>query len=142
MQRRILKRQIANEFLLAPLSKVLLIDDDKADLEYHRQLLEGQGHEVRASSSYLEGAGLAATEDFDFVVAAQGSVGFEGKIILQRLAERERPAPALVLTRSAEMSCYLEAMQLGAIDYLEKPIHPTEMRRILRTHLQPSLASR
>jgi DNA-binding NtrC family response regulator len=34
------------------------------------------------------------------------------------------------------MSCYLEAMQMGAADYLEKPVPPGDLLRFIRTHLQ------
>jgi DNA-binding response OmpR family regulator len=45
--------------------------------------------------------------------------------------------PVVVLTRCLEMSCYLEAMQLGAVDYLEKPLPPAEFERLVTAHCQP-----
>jgi len=42
----------------------------------------------------------------------------------------------LVVTRCMDMACYLEAMQLGAIDYLEKPIPPADLLRFVRGHVQ------
>jgi len=42
----------------------------------------------------------------------------------------------LVLTRCLEMKCYLEAMQLGAADYLEKPLTPMEFERVVKAHCQ------
>ena len=141
MRQRILKRQLADEFLLAPLSKVLLVDDDDADLQYHSQILEGQGHKVSACGSYPLGADLAERGDFDIIMVGQGSPAFEGRLIIERLRAQNLATPVLVLARCKEMRCYLEAMQLGAADYVEKPVHPAEMRRILRLHLQPSFAS-
>jgi DNA-binding NtrC family response regulator len=43
----------------------------------------------------------------------------------------------VVLTRCLEMNCYLEAMQLGAVDYLEKPLAPAEFEHLVTTHCQP-----
>jgi DNA-binding NtrC family response regulator len=34
------------------------------------------------------------------------------------------------------MPCYLEAMQMGAIDYLEKPVPPADLLRFVRAHVQ------
>jgi FixJ family two-component response regulator len=39
--------------------------------------------------------------------------------------EQDRETPVLVLTRSIDMPCYLESMQLGARDYVEKPLLPS-----------------
>jgi DNA-binding response OmpR family regulator len=33
------------------------------------------------------------------------------------------------------MSCYTDAMQIGAVDYLEEPVSPPELARVVRTHL-------
>ena len=34
------------------------------------------------------------------------------------------------------MSCYLEALQLGAVDYVEKPLRPDEVARLVETHVR------
>jgi DNA-binding NtrC family response regulator len=50
---------------------------------------------------------------------------------------RNRRTPVVVLTRCLEMNCYLEAMQLGAADYLEKPVAPAEFERLVTTYFEP-----
>lgn len=141
MRQRLMKHQAAGQFLLAPLSKILLVDDDTRDLEYHRQVLEGQGHIVLACSNYADGAYHAETGSFDLAVVSQGSPAFEGRVVLERLQQSGRRTPVLVLARHKETRCYLDAMELGAVEYLEKPVPPPEMKRILLIHLQPSLVS-
>ena len=42
--------------------------------------------------------------------------------------------PVVVLTRFLELRCHLDAMQLGAADYLEKPLPPGELDRVITTH--------
>jgi FixJ family two-component response regulator len=49
--------------------------------------------------------------------------------------QMDRHRPVLVLTRCIDMHCYLEAMQMGAIDYLEKPVPPTDLVRFVRAHV-------
>ena len=56
---------------------------------------------------------------------------------MQRAIEIERRLPVLVLTDSLDMGCYLEAMQLGAADYMEKPVLPSEIARLIETHVRP-----
>jgi DNA-binding NtrC family response regulator len=117
--------------------KILLVDEDPRDLQYYTAILQGQGHEVRVASSYAEGWLALEKEHFDLVILSQGSREFEGLIVLQHAIEIERHLPVLVLTDCLDMGCYLEAMQSGAADYLEKPVLPAELVRLVETHIKP-----
>ena len=66
----------------------------------------------------------------------QGSPAFEAHHLVELILARDRHTPVVVLTRCLEMKCYLDAMQLGAADYLEKPLTPTEFERLVKTHCQ------
>jgi len=46
---------------------------------------------------------------------------FEGRLLVERAIEIDRNLPVVVLTECLDMGYYLEAMQLGAADYVEKP---------------------
>jgi FixJ family two-component response regulator len=50
---------------------------------------------------------------------------------------RDRRTPVVVLTRCLEMNCWLEAMQLGAADSLEKLLAPAEVEDMVTTYGQP-----
>ncbi len=115
--------------------RVLLVDDDLEDLRRYSEALRHQGYEVRFSDSYREAEACLEQQTFDLVIVAQGSSTFEGQSVLARAIERDRHAPVLVLTRSVEMPCYLEAMQLGARDYLEKPSLPSEIGKLAERFL-------
>jgi FixJ family two-component response regulator len=56
--------------------------------------------------------------------------------VVERALSLDQRRPVVVLSRCLDMNCYLEAMQLGAVDYLEKPVSPAEMLRVVRTHLR------
>ena len=66
---------------------------------------------------------------------SQGTSNFEGRGVLARAIEQDRHTPVLVLTRSIDMPCYLEAMQLGARDYVEKPLPPSEIGGLVARYL-------
>ena len=87
-----------------------------------------------ASGSVELGREWVEKVHFDFVIVSQGTSAFEGRTLLDRATAQNRHRPTLVVTRCYDMHCYLEAMQLGAIDYLEKPIHPTDLVQIVRAH--------
>jgi two-component system phosphoglycerate transport system response regulator PgtA len=118
------------------IGKVLLVDEDASDLRILRLILEGQGYEVLTCTSYDAGVRCLETEPCAFVVVSQGTQAFEGRRVLDRATQLDRHRPVLVVTRCIHMPCYLEAMQMGAIDYLEKPIPPADLLRFVRGHLQ------
>lgn len=122
--------------------RVLMVIDDPAGLEHHSELLRLLGYEVLACDSYGEGLAMLQNEAFDLVTVGQGSRFFEGKDVVMRALELDRSIPVLVLARNSDMENYLEAMQLGAVDYLEMPVPPEEFLRVLRTHLLYSLSQR
>jgi len=117
-------------------AKVLLVDEDCEDLEYNCLILEQQGCEVRTCRSFVEGIRCLDGEPFDFIVVCQGGRRFEGRSVLERAIEIDRHRPVVVLTRWHDMACYLEAMQLGAVDYFEKPVSPLDVARVIETHLR------
>jgi DNA-binding response OmpR family regulator len=117
-------------------TRILLVDEEARDLKLYRLVLEGQGFEVRACSSYESGVRSLNAEPFDFVLVSQGSLAFEGRVVLDRAVELDRHRAVLVVTRCIEMGCYLEAMQMGAVDYLEKPLAPKELLRLVQAHVQ------
>ena len=116
--------------------RVLLVDEEASDLRILRLILEGQGFEVCTCTTFEAGIKCLETRPFDFVVVSQGSQAFEGRRVLERATQLNRRQPVLVLTRCIDMPSYLEAMQLGAIDYLEKPVPPADLLRFVRAHTQ------
>ena len=116
-------------------AKILLVDEDKGDLAYYQLILQQMGCRVRACRTYDEALSALTSERFDLVVVDQGGPDFEGKTILQRAIQIDRHLPVLILTRCLDMGCYLEAMQSGAVDYLEEPVKVSDLIYTLETHL-------
>jgi DNA-binding NtrC family response regulator len=115
--------------------RVLLVCDGLWDLPFYGGILSALGYEFVMCSSYEEGARRVETEDFDFAIVNQGSTSFEGRCVLERVAEVHRNIPIIVVTRCLDTHCYLEAMDLGAVDYLERPA-PDDLGWVLETRLR------
>jgi DNA-binding NtrC family response regulator len=113
----------------------LVVDEDPADLVYYRTVLQRAGCEVVTCGSYKEALDCLGSENFDLVVVSQGSSNFEGRRVLERALALDRDRQVLVVAHSLNMSCYLDAMQLGARDYLEEPVPEHEMIRAAETCL-------
>lgn len=120
---------------LIPRRRILLVDGESGDREHYGHGLREEGFAIRLCSSYEEGARCLEHENFDFVIVDQGSPAFEGRIVLESSTARDRSVPVLVITRYHDICCYVEAMQLGAVDYLEKPIPLSDLLWAIETHL-------
>ena len=113
---------------------VLLVDEDLEYLESMRGIIHGSGHSVNACNSYTEGIRQLESEAFDIVVVGQGSRNFEGRCVLECATAFDRQLPVVVVARNVEMGCYLEAMQLGAVDYISPGLSGSEIIRAVQTH--------
>ncbi len=121
-------------------SRILIVDDNLEDLRWCSAILEHEGYEVDACNSYVEGAARASTGRYDFVLVDQGGPNFAGQEVVKQATEMNRHTPVLVVTRCLEMSAYLEAMQLGALDYLEMPVPAPFLLREIESHVHPVAA--
>ncbi len=140
MSARISSQRSAERPRLIP-RKVLFVDEDSKDLRYCAGILQQRGYDIRTCASYADGVCCLECESFDFIVLSQGSPEFEGRSVLERAMEIDRRMPILVVTRCHDMKCYLEAMQLGALDYVEKPLVPSVIAQLVETHLRPRAAA-
>ena len=115
--------------------RVLLVCDDLREFSPYGGVLSALGYDFVMCSSYEEGARRVEMEDFDFAIVDQGSASFEGRCVLERAAEMHRNIPIVVVARCLDIHCYLEAMELGAVDYLERP-EPDDIVWVLETQLR------
>jgi DNA-binding NtrC family response regulator len=121
--------------------KVLVVHEDRANLAYYRTVLQRAGWLVVDCPSYREAMRCLGSGGFDLVVLNQGSRAFEGRPVLERAVEVNRKRPVLVVTRSLDMGCYLDAMHLGATDYLEEPVSEMEMARVAENYFHARSAA-
>jgi two-component system C4-dicarboxylate transport response regulator DctD len=121
-----------------PARKVLVVDENPHDLLACVDTLTRNGYRVSACSSFTEGA-RQLEAGFDLIILSQGTADFESRPLLERLIEIDRRVPVVVVTRSVNMGCYLDAMQWGARDYVEKPLSSEQLLRLVGSSLPPPI---
>lgn len=119
--------------------KVLVFDEDAEDLVRHAEPFEARGFEVHKCMSVETAMRCVEREELDFAVLDQGSPSFEGLRIIRHLVRYNIRTPFVVVTRCRDILCRQEALALGAVDYLEKPVPTEEMNWIIRNYLGSSL---
>jgi two-component system response regulator AtoC len=108
-------------------AKVLIGEDDPHARESLRALLEEEGYGVVSASDGIEVSNHIHETEFDAVLLDVRMPGRDGLALLQEIQELPRPPAVLVMTAYGSSSVAIEAMKLGAYDYLTKPLRFEEL---------------
>lgn len=103
------------------MEKLLLIDDE-VDVQYSfRRIFDGSDIELHTASSGEEGLRLIPTLKPDLVLSDIRMAGLNGLETLRRIRQLDPQLPVILMTAYGTTQTAIEAMKLGAYDYLLKP---------------------
>lgn len=110
--------------------EVLVVDDEAIVLTVLREALRRGGYRVTTAASAEEAIDLMQKRRFDLVLTDKNLPGASGMEVL-RVTRSLNPAPAVVMiTGYSSLDSAVEALDMGALDYIEKPIHDVEDLRM------------
>ena len=119
----------------------ILLADDQADIrESLRLLLKNEGFETQLASSPAEVLAAIEAREFDAVLmdlnyTRDTTSGQEGLDLLSRIQSLDSTLPVIVMTAWSSVELAVEAMRLGASDFLPKPWENARLLSILRTQI-------
>ena len=122
------------------MTRVLVVDDDRSIRRSLEKFLGGLGYDVVTAGDGLEA--LRAAGGADVVLLDLGLPGADGFDVLARLRAEDHPPPVIVITARDDMQSTVKAIQLGAHDYLVKPLDVDRLRLIVRRALESREAAR
>lgn len=115
---------------------ILLVEDEKAQRDIVSTILCGEGYEVTALPNLKEGLRAFQEGCFDAILTDLKLPDGDG-IDLLRIAVRERPALSVVImTAHGTVDTAVEAMKLGAFDYLTKPLERDELLVVVKNAVE------
>ncbi|MEK6197369.1 MAG: response regulator [Desulfobacterales bacterium] len=103
-------------------ANVLLIDDEQQFLKVLEERLETRGLKVNTATSGEDALTLIDDRNFDAIVLDLAMPGIDGIETLRLLKEKNPDLEIIMLTGHATVQKGIEAMKLGAEDFLEKPV--------------------
>ena len=107
--------------------KILVVDDDRAFRIATRTVLEDNGYEVACASSGQEGLLLLEKEPFDLLLTDLVMEQMTGLVLLAQVHARHPALPVIMVTGFGSIQSAVEAMRLGAADYVTKPHNSEEL---------------
>jgi DNA-binding NtrC family response regulator len=112
--------------------KILVVDDEKNILLTVRHALEPQGYGVSTAATGEEALRLLEEQDFDLMLLDLKLPGIDGMSVLKQSSEKRPNVPVVIISAYGTVGNAVETMKLGAIDFLEKPFSPEELRETVR----------
>ena len=107
--------------------KALVIDDEQIVLDSVKRILSQENFDVDIASSSRIGLGLALNNPYDIVLTDIRMPEIGGMTILRDVKRAKPSVPVVIITGYATVQSSVQAMKLGATDYIEKPFTPEEL---------------
>jgi DNA-binding NtrC family response regulator len=103
--------------------KILIVEDDPLLWQPLQYALEGEGYSVRVAMDGAEALAASAEESFDLLLEDLHLPDSDGLDIMREIIQLHPACKALVMTGHATIENAVEAMKIGAFDFITKPFH-------------------
>jgi DNA-binding response OmpR family regulator len=115
---------------------LLVIDDEQRILNFVARGLRAEGYAVDVAHCGREGLAQAVSQPYDLVILDLLMPEMDGRTVLRRILERKPGQAVLVLSALSDTPTKVEALELGAEDYLAKPFSLAELLARVRARLR------
>ena len=111
------------------MSRILIVDDDSVFRLSTAELLSQDGHEVTTARDAVEAGEAMDNSRFDLLLVDLRMPGTDGLGLVEVVRRRGERAPILMISGFGTITSAVDALQLGADDFLTKPVDPDELSR-------------
>ena len=115
------------------MARILVADDEAGIREFMEDALAGDGHEVETAADGDAAARALDRRSFDLLITDLRMPGQSGLSLLRKVRAEQPEVQVIVLTAHGTVDTAVEAMKLGAFDYLQKPIGGPDELSLLAT---------
>ena len=123
------------------MEKILIIDDNKLNRKIFKDTLGKVGYDIFEAEDGEEGLQLVRSEQPDVVITDFQMPGLNGLEVLSEIRKINLSLPVIVLTAFGDVVLTIKSIQLGAFDYLEKPIDPQQLKSIVQNAINSKKVS-
>lgn len=123
------------------MAKILVADDERAICDAFSDLLQCEGHTPLVASNGEQAIALTERERPSLVFLDVQMAGMNGLAVLADIRTRHPGIPVIVMTAYGTVHTAMEAMRLGAFDYLGKPVELSQIRALIKRALHRPASS-
>jgi len=117
------------------MAKILIVDDEARILLLLQSLLKANGYETVTAKDGLEALELINKTSFDLIISDLRMSPMDGMSLFREVKTRFSSIPIILLTAYASVETAIEAMKIGAFDYLTKPFKVDELMATVKRAL-------
>lgn len=118
--------------------EILIVDDDKAHLSMLKTVLKGWGYQTTEAEDGAEAILAVRNEPFDCILMDVRMANIGGIEALAEIKTLNPAIPIIIMTAYSSVGTAVEAMKLGAYDYLTKPLNFDDLKITLERSLEHS----
>lgn len=118
------------------MNKILVVDDEQSMRDFLAIMLKKDGHEVVTAANGTEALKAIQAEIFDLVISDVKMPGLDGVGVLKTIKEISADTVVIMITAFATAETAVEAMKLGAYDYITKPFKIDEIKLVIQKALE------
>ena len=122
--------------------KILVIEDEQKLAGFIHQGLQQAGYQVQISNNGSEALNMVASETFDLILLDLMLPGMTGIEMLKNMRAFNITSPVIILSALSGTSQVVEALDLGAVDYIKKPFEWDELLARIRILQRKIFASK
>jgi DNA-binding NtrC family response regulator len=116
--------------------RILIVEDDEIFLRPLRRTLEVAGFEALAVQGGEEALDLLKSDDVDLVLTDKRLPGIDGVELVRRIKANHPDQAVVMMTAYGTIESAVEAMRVGAVDYLVKPFETAEVMMVVRRAIE------
>jgi two-component system, OmpR family, response regulator len=117
-------------------AKILLVDDEVAFANNIAKLISKRGYEVLTVYNGESAIQAIEEKEFDVIVLDLKMPGLDGLATLKQIKKKRPNVEVIILTGHGSMDSGIDGMQLGAFDFIMKPVRFDDLHEIIRQAFQ------
>ena len=122
--------------MVATTAKILIVDDEPGVLLTTRAILQQEGYDVEAAGSGQDAVEAIRQRHYDLVLTDLKMPGVDGLDVLAEVRKRSPLTVTVMMTGYGSVASALDAVKLGAYEYLLKPIEVEDLKQAVRRSLE------
>src|SRR2546422_9488200 len=119
-----------------PAEKILVVDDEQSMTQFLSIVLRKEGCQVTTVNNGREALEKARAENFDVVITDIKMPGMDGIQLLQGIKKHDPSLPVVIMTAYASQQSAIDAVNLGAFQYLIKNAKNDEIKLVVRNAIE------
>ena len=121
---------------LTEAATILVVDDEENAREGLSKILSKEGYAVDMASNGKEAIETLRRQSFDLVITDMRMPLMDGFEVLREIKKMNENIGVIMITAYGEVESYLEAINMGAFEYINKPVRVNELKRVITKVLE------